>query len=83
MATPELLWGPEALSRSLDQQFLRTCIGPEKHLRSEIAASPERGSSQGFRAVLEHHPEASVPTDGDAFGMAFEARGRRYACLWG
>jgi hypothetical protein len=78
MAAPELLWGPEALPRSLDRQSLRACIGPEKHLRSEIAASPEPGSSsQGFPAVLEHHPEASVPTDGDVFGMAFEARGRR------
>jgi len=82
MTAPELLWGPGALPRSLDQQSLRACIGPEKHLRSEIAASPERGSSsQGFPAVLAHHPEAFVPTAGDAFGMAFEARGRHYTCL--
>ena len=40
-----------------------------------------RQQKPGFPAVLEHHPEASVPTDGDVFGMAFEARGRRYACL--
>ena len=82
MAAPELLWGPEALTRLLDQQSLRACIGPEKHLRSEGAASPERGSSsQGFPATLEHHPEASAPTDGDVFGMAFQARGRRCASL--